>query len=621
MFRPGLLRSGLHMYFQRTGVLPFSQVVRKSFFASHCQLNGRNDSLLACSWSKLRTSSASQLYYSTVSDESGQQKNHHNRKNWTIVLGISTLVGATVYGFNMLQKRPARDNHQSWFSSIEPKKHVDLPAEVPYLIIGAGTAAFSAYRAIRSSDAAAKVLLITDENHLPYMRPPLSKELWYSDDKTLLKQLKFKQWNGKERSLFYEKDGFYCSPMELKDREFGGVAVALGQKVVRLDVKEKQAYLDNGSIITYEKCLIATGGKPKTLSVIDNAGSDVLSRCSMFRNIDDFWKLYKITEKTKSVAVIGGGFLGSELACCLGKRGKSTGMKVIQTFPEKGNMGQVLPEYLSKWTTEKVKQEGVEVIADTSVTACSYNRLTRQVILELSNGQKLSVDYIVVAVGLEPNTELASASGLETDTHRGGFLVNAELEARSNIWVAGDAACFYDTQLGRRRVEHHDHAVVSGRLAGENMTGAGRPYWHQSMFWSDLGPEVGYEAIGLVDSTLPTVGVFSGSSFKDTPQAVVEETGENLRSETEKDVTLSLSQDNSLQQPQESNCQDYGKGVVFYLRDNIIVGIVMWNVFNKMSIARQLIKEARTYDDLAEVAKLFNLYGDVINNDQSTHDD
>ena len=81
---------------------------------------------------------------------------------------------------------------------------------------------------------------------------------------------------------------------------------------------------------------------------------------------------------------------------------------------------------------------------------------------------------------------------------------------------AGDAACFYDVKLGRRRVEHHDHAVVSGRLDGENMTGSGKPYWHQSMFWSDLGPEVGYEAIGVDDSDLPTVSVFAKASEADT---------------------------------------------------------------------------------------------------------
>lgn len=85
-------------------------------------------------------------------------------------------------------------------------------------------------------------------------------------------------------------------------------------------------------------------------------------------------------------------------------------------------------------------------------------------------------------------------------------------------------------------MEHHDHAVVSGRLAGENMTGSRLPYWHQSMFWSDLGPDVGYEAIGLVDSSLPTVSVFAQGSDADTPRAVVERTGEGLRSETEQQV-------------------------------------------------------------------------------------
>lgn len=81
---------------------------------------------------------------------------------------------------------------------------------------------------------------------------------------------------------------------------------------------------------------------------------------------------------------------------------------------------------------------------------------------------------MIVAVGVEANTELADSSDLEVDPVTGGYLVNAELEARSNLWVAGDAASFYDVRLGRRRIEHHDHAVISGRLAGENMTGAGK---------------------------------------------------------------------------------------------------------------------------------------------------
>lgn len=114
-----------------------------------------------------------------------------------------------------------------------------------------------------------------------------------------------------------------------------------------------------------------------------------------------------------------------------------------------------------------------------------------------------------MAIGVEANTDFADNSGLEIDPEQGGLLVNAELEARRDLWVAGDVANFYDVKLGRRRIEHHDHAVISGRLAGENMTGAKKPYTHQSMFWSDLGPEVGFEAIGIIDSNLKTVGVFA----------------------------------------------------------------------------------------------------------------
>ncbi|XP_063592205.1 apoptosis-inducing factor 1, mitochondrial-like [Penaeus indicus] len=136
-----------------------------------------------------------------------------------------------------------------------------------------------------------------------------------------------------------------------------------------------------------------------------------------------------------------------------------------------------------------------------------------------------------------------------------------------------------------------------------------KPYWHQSMFWSDLGPDVGYEAIGIVDSSLPTVGVFAKATEKDTPKAVVEATGEGMRSETE-----SAAESGTIAHSSEPHApvsgEDYGKGVVFYLRDNIVVGIVLWNVFNRMPIARKIIKDGKSYDDLSEVAKLFSLHSE-----------
>lgn len=161
--------------------------------------------------------------------------------------------------------------------------------------------------------------------------------------------------------------------------------------------------------------------------------------------------------------------------------------------------------------------------------------------------------------------------------------------------------------MGRRRVEHHDHAVVSGRLAGENMAGAAKPYLHQSMFWSDLGPDVGYEAIGVVDSSLPTVGVFAKACAKDSPKGVVSTTNDNIRSNTE-DQSCSVDTTQSPVGETETRNEDFGKGVIFYLRDNTVVGIILWNVFNRMSVARQVLKDQRKYDDLNEVAKLFNIH-------------
>lgn len=489
-------------------------------------------------------------------------------------------------------------------TSSSPK----LPTHSPYLLIGGGTASFAAARSIRARDPGAKVLIVTDEPDLPYMRPPLSKELWFSDDPSVTETLRFKQWNGKERSIYFQPPSFYINPEELDKAENGGVAVLLSKKVVHMDVRGNKVKLDDGTEISYDKCLIATGGVPRNLQVIERAGEEVMKRTTLFRKIEDFKSLDNVSRNVKSITIIGGGFLGSELACALGRKSTETGLEVVQMFPERGNMGKVLPEYLSNWTTEKVKKEGVKVISEALVKSVAYkdDRLE----ISLKDGRLVKTDHIVAAVGLEPNVDLAKSAGLEVDSDFGGYRVNAELQARSNIWVAGDASCFYDIRLGRRRVEHHDHAVVSGRLAGENMTGASKPYWHQSMFWSDLGPDVGYEAIGIVDSSLPTVGVFAKATAKDTPKAATEESGTGIRSESETEDTATSPVASTTPAPAVERKDDYGKGVIFYLRDKVVVGIILWNVFNRMPVARKIIKDGEEHADLNEVAKLFNIHED-----------
>ncbi|XP_011330996.2 apoptosis-inducing factor 1, mitochondrial [Ooceraea biroi] len=501
-----------------------------------------------------------------------------------------------------------------------------IPQEVPYLLIGGGTAAFSAFRSIKSRDPKAKVLVISEEEEFPYMRPPLSKELWYNTERETSAQLHFNQWNGTQRSIFYEPSEFYTNVNQLVESDKGGVAVAMGWKVKKIDVVNKTVVLEDDYEVKYNKCLVATGASPKNLPIFESAEDGVKDKITAFRTKDDFLDLEDNVAKSrcKNIAIIGGGFLGSELACVLARNYKSK--RVYQIYKEKSIMSQVLPEYLSEWTTKKAEAEGVLSLPNTEVEDYTYKN--GRLSLILTGGKTVDVDQVIVAVGVQPNTDLATTSRLETEPNIGGFLVNAELEARSDLWVAGDAACFYDVKLGRRRVEHHDHAVTSGRLAGENMTGAGKPYTHQSMFWSDLGPDVGYEAVGIIDSSLPTVGVFAKATEENKAASNASEEQEknpdksqsNVKSASQivKNVDNPGSQKTnnasegdvikSVEQPVKQ--EDFGKGIIFYLRDDVVVGILLWNVFNRMAIARRVLTGNTKYDDLNEVAKLFTIHDD-----------
>ncbi|CAF1262518.1 unnamed protein product [Rotaria sordida] len=169
---------------------------------------------------------------------------------------------------------------------IEMNKN-DLTPNIPnfaqYLIIGGGATAMSAFQSIRTHDPKAKVLVISSEKYLPYMRPPLSKDIWYTNDNELIEKHSFKQWNGEEKSLYFNNEEFYTDVKTLNDEENGGVAVVRGRKVIDLDLKNSVARLDNGWQITFEKCLIATGGQPKTLKIFQTASHNLRSKLTFYR--------------------------------------------------------------------------------------------------------------------------------------------------------------------------------------------------------------------------------------------------------------------------------------------------------------------------------------------------
>ncbi|KAG5680718.1 hypothetical protein PVAND_010208 [Polypedilum vanderplanki] len=525
---------------------------------------------------------------------------------------IIAAAGGAIIGFGSFlyyQNQQDKDTKVSQSSSsTEFKKSIitripedskNIPKHVPYLLIGGGTASFAAFRAIKSNDARAKVLVISDELAMPYMRPPLSKEIW-SDTDLGLEKARFKQWNGAERSIFYEPEDFYMPIEKLEESKNGGVSVIQGYTVTKLNVNEQKVLLDDGTEITYDKCLLATGSSPKTLRIFDSASPKIKEKIFTYKSVKDFELVKKQVEKSKNVAIVGNGFLGSELACALSHYGTLNDLKVVQLFPESGNMAKVLPKYLSEWATERIRDVGVNVLPNSQIVNVElFNG--NQIKLILNNGNSIIADFVIQAIGSQPNTNLAEKAALEIDQKLGGFLVNAELEARSNLYVAGDVACFYDPHLGRRRVEHHDHAVVSGRLAGENMVGLRKPYKHQSMFWSDLGTAIGYEAIGLIDSSLETVGIFAQTNSNDNKNEIKID-GENKEAHSVE--SGNFKKENGTDNKSES----YNKGILFYMKNDRIVGILLWNVFNRISIARKILSSEEKFDDLNEVAKLFDIF-------------
>ena len=448
------------------------------------------------------------------------------------------------------------------------------PESVQYLIVGGGTAAFAAYRSIKAHDPTAKILIISEEKATPYMRPPLTKELWYFDKNHKSEsELMFKSFSGRERNLYFEKEAFYTPVDSIEFNPKGGVAIMKGVKVSLLDPDQNTVQLEDGRRIKYDKCLLATGGRPKVPKAFEQFKND--SRVTTFRTVQDF-ELLEAKVKSgaaKSIVIVGGGFLGTELASSLEILGKDIDLQVTQIFPEKGNLAKILPPYLSKWATKNLNASGVVTVhASKNVSKVTSEPSETKLKLELDSGEVIKGDHVVIATGIEPSTELAAAAGLSVDPNVGGFAVNEELQAKENIYVAGDAAAFLPSPQGLRiRHEHHDNALVTGKIAGENMaTGSHKTVTVNPMFWSDMGHDIGVEGIGLIDNNLETVGVY------------VQTKKEN----------------------------EYVKGVVFYKDDqDRVVGVLLWNVFNQMSTARRIVNENKKYDDLMEVAKLFNLYG------------
>jgi 3-phenylpropionate/trans-cinnamate dioxygenase ferredoxin reductase subunit len=378
-----------------------------------------------------------------------------------------------------------------------------------YVIVGGGLAGASAVEGIRECNSDTSVLMIGYEPFFPYHRPPLTKGLWFGK-KTL-------------QDLFVKKDEYYTKHK---------IDVKHGTRVITIDPVSKSISVNTGMEYRFDKLLLATGGTPNRLGIPGGEFEGII----YYRYLDDYLSLDPLVKDFKTALIIGGGFIGTEIAEALSLKG----LKITMLFPESYPCFRVFPESLGNSILGRYRDKGIVML--TNDKPAEITRKDGGYVTNTEKDNFLKSDIVIAGIGISPSTELATIAGLSVAN---GVLVNRFLQtSHPDIYAAGDNAYFPDKSLGiSRRVEHWDNALNQGKHAGKNMAGAGEPYTYQPYFFSDLF-ELGYEAVGDIDSKL--------------------ETRADWVSENE-------------------------KGIVYYLQDGIIRGVLLCNVWGKVDDARAAI--------------------------------
>lgn len=376
-------------------------------------------------------------------------------------------------------------------------------------------AAQAAAQGIREVGDHAPIGMISQEQNPPYDRPPLSKGLWKGAD---------------EENIWRDVAGL-------------DVDLYLNRRVEALDLSQSSVRDDQGEVFHYQNLLLATGGSPRSLS----RGNQ---RVLPFRTYEDYLTLKDWVERYDHFAVVGGGFIGAELAAALRLQDK----EVTMIFPEGGIGGGRFPEDLAQYLVGYYRDHGVKVRVGESVK--QYEMRGEHLLLHTSTGEEIPVEAVVEGLGIVPNTELVEGTGIVLDD---GIVVDSNLRtSQPRIYAAGDVASFYSDALERRlRVEHEDNALTMGRMAGRAMAGAQVNYDYLPMFYSDLF-DMGYEAVGILDGELQTTAVWEDA---------------------------------------------YRKGVVYYLEENRIRGVLLWNSWDKLDSARELLRSRQPFqvEDIQEM--------------------
>jgi 3-phenylpropionate/trans-cinnamate dioxygenase ferredoxin reductase component len=323
---------------------------------------------------------------------------------------------------------------------------------VKYLLVGGGLACGQAAKQIRTADPTGSIVLVGEEPYVPYDRPPLSKE--------------FLRGEKPGEQLAFDPETFY--------REHG-IDLVLGVAAREMAADSKTIRLENGDGLSFAKALIATGGRPVRLK-IPGAG---LPGVHYLRTRDDSAAIAAEATQGKRAVIIGGGFIGLELAASLTQKGIR--VAVVEAAPHV--WARFADATLAGFFQDYCTRKGVAFFTDERVSEIRGNGRPSTVVTQ--SGRELPCDFVCVGVGIVPNVELAVQAGLAVDN---GVVVNEFLQtSHPDIYAAGDVANYLDPVFGkRRRVEHWGHAEYSGQLAGRNMAGAREPYGLLTYVWSDI---------------------------------------------------------------------------------------------------------------------------------------
>ncbi len=318
------------------------------------------------------------------------------------------------------------------------------------IIIGGGQAGCQTATSLRASGFLGDISIYCSENYLPYQRPPLSK-------KFLLGEL------DKER-LFFKPEKFY------RDNK---INFYLNSYVNKIEKDNKKIFLNNNEEDSYDKLVIATGTKPREIDV----DKDGVKNIFYLRSIDDVLEIKGKVKSSKKVAIIGGGYIGLEVAAILKKIGLS--VTIIEMAGR--ILERVTSQIISDFYAKVHKEEGVNILTSTSVVSITKKSKDMEI---LTNNGAISADFIVVGIGVIPCDELASESGLKVQN---GILVNEFCEtSEKDIYSAGDCTVHPNSYYNKDiRLESVHNAIEQGKTVASSIMNKKTPYNQIPWFWSD----------------------------------------------------------------------------------------------------------------------------------------